>query len=155
MSEVRVRYKNWKGEVEVRRIVPVHLHYGHNQWHPEDQHLLDVFEVGKKVSRSFAVKDILEWDVPEEDDTPILDDLETDKLLLEYGFERDDAGSRIYLIYPGVWLAIEDDGSAAVQTGTRFEDVETKYIALPVVVKCLGDIRRLLSALGHTLTKKD
>lgn len=157
MPEVRVRYKNWKGEVEVRRIIPqlYDMRFDKDEWHPEPQYLLEVFDEDKDTYRTFAMSGILEWGVPEEDDTPIRDDYETDKLLFGYGFHKDETGANILQISDLAWLVVECDGTTAIQSKQSIHHEDFRYIALPVVVKCLGDIRRLLSALGYTLTKKD
>ena len=58
---VRICYVNWRGETTHRTIIPGKMYFDHNEWHPEDQWLLDAFDVDKKVARTFAMKDILEW----------------------------------------------------------------------------------------------
>lgn len=58
---IKVRYKNWRGEVAVRTIVPQRIYWGSTEWHPGDQWLLEVIEVDKQVKRIFALSDIQEW----------------------------------------------------------------------------------------------
>jgi len=54
---IMVRYTNWKGETRVRPIVPIGLHYGSTQWHPEPQWLLTAENQEDGVVKSFALKD--------------------------------------------------------------------------------------------------
>lgn len=51
-------YRNWRGEVSTRRVVPLHLNHGATEWHPEPQWLLIAFDVEKDAERSFALRDI-------------------------------------------------------------------------------------------------
>jgi predicted DNA-binding transcriptional regulator YafY len=63
--EIRIRYRNWRGETSVRRILPGHIWFGANEWHNQNQWLLDAIDLDRNEPRSFAVKDILEFDVTE------------------------------------------------------------------------------------------
>lgn len=58
---VHVLYRNWRGEVGWREIVPGSIYWGHSEWHPEDQWLLRAWDRGKSATRDFAVADILHW----------------------------------------------------------------------------------------------
>ena len=55
---LHVTYKNWRGEVEQRKLLPIRMWWGHTEWHPEDQWLLTAFDVDKERVRDFALKDI-------------------------------------------------------------------------------------------------
>ena len=61
--EIYVTYKNWRGETSVRRILPQRIIFESNQWHREEQWLLEAFDLDKKEIRSFAMKDIKTWSV--------------------------------------------------------------------------------------------
>lgn len=39
-ESVLIRYRNWRGEVRVRRIMPIQVWYGATQFHPDSQWLL-------------------------------------------------------------------------------------------------------------------
>lgn len=60
-----IDYTNYRGERSWREIQPVPdrspMWYGHTQYHPEDQWLLDAVDVDKGQLRTFAVKDIHQW----------------------------------------------------------------------------------------------
>src|SRR5581483_7715488 len=57
---VRILYRNWKGELALRVIVPTgELYWGKNQWHKEEQWLLDAVDIEKCAVRSFAILGIL------------------------------------------------------------------------------------------------
>lgn len=58
---VAILYTNYKGETGLRRIVPCDLRFAATEWHPEEQWLLDAFDLDKNAVRSFAIRDILEW----------------------------------------------------------------------------------------------
>ncbi len=58
---VTIRYRNYRGEVSDRNITPRSIRFGHTEWHPDNQWLLEVFDHDKWDERSFAMKDILSW----------------------------------------------------------------------------------------------
>lgn len=60
---VSVRYTNYRGETSVRSIIPLKIHFVSTEWHPEPQWVLEVFDIEKGAERSFAIKDINQWNV--------------------------------------------------------------------------------------------
>jgi hypothetical protein len=58
---VVIDYTNWRGERALRRIEPVGIYWGSNEWHPKEQWLLDARDYGKREQRTFAMKDIHSW----------------------------------------------------------------------------------------------
>lgn len=58
---VYIHYRNHRGEVAWRRIMPDYLRFGTNNWHHEPQWLLMALDWDKDEYRSFAMKDILAW----------------------------------------------------------------------------------------------
>ncbi|MCK5605195.1 hypothetical protein KAR91_25110 [Candidatus Pacearchaeota archaeon] len=58
---VSILYTNYRGETTVRQIVPKKLWFGGTDWHPEEQWLLDAYDLEKQADRSFAMKDIRAW----------------------------------------------------------------------------------------------
>jgi hypothetical protein len=58
---VIIRYTNYRGHTDDRRIIPVGIRFGSTEWHPDEQWLLDAFDVDRGVDRSFALKDVLQW----------------------------------------------------------------------------------------------
>jgi hypothetical protein len=60
-KRVRILYKNYKGETAWRSIVPGQIRFASNEWHPQDQWLLDAFDLDKAAPRSFALNEIREW----------------------------------------------------------------------------------------------
>lgn len=58
---VRIVYTNYRGETAIREIVPQRMWFGATEWHPEQQWLLNAFDVEKNAVRAFAVKDIRAW----------------------------------------------------------------------------------------------
>lgn len=57
-SELRILYTNWRGETGLRRIEPIRLEFGSNEFHKEPQWLMIARDVEKNTERSFALKDI-------------------------------------------------------------------------------------------------
>lgn len=58
---VRIDYTNWRGERSVRRILPLHLRYGCNEWHKSEQWLLIAVDIDKDAEREFAMLGIHSW----------------------------------------------------------------------------------------------
>lgn len=60
---VYVLYTNYKGETAWRTIKPLRTYEGKSKWHPEKQWLMDVWDYEKEAERTFAIKDISEWEL--------------------------------------------------------------------------------------------
>ncbi len=60
---VTIVYTNYKGVTGTRRIVPIEIIFGHNEWHTEDQWLMRALDLEKNAERTFALKDIKSWEV--------------------------------------------------------------------------------------------
>jgi len=58
---IKVKYKNWKGEVGIRTIIPSILWFGNTAYHTKNQWLMDVWDVDKQAKRTYALMDILEF----------------------------------------------------------------------------------------------
>lgn len=58
---VNIVYTNYRGETAVRQVIPKRIWFGGTDWHPEQQWLLDAFDIAKGADRSFAMKDIRSW----------------------------------------------------------------------------------------------
>lgn len=58
---IRILYKNWRGEIAWRTIVPIKVWFGATQWHTEEQWLLKATDVDKNAERDFALNDIQSW----------------------------------------------------------------------------------------------
>lgn len=58
---VTIVYTNWKGVTAVRQIFPVRVFFGNNEWHKENQWLLEAIDLEKNATRTFAMKDIRSW----------------------------------------------------------------------------------------------
>lgn len=54
---VTLTYKNWKGEVADRLILPITIWYGTTEWHPEPQWFLKARDMEKHDERDFALVD--------------------------------------------------------------------------------------------------
>lgn len=55
---VKVVYKNWKGVVSSRDIVPKRLYWGATPFHPKPQWILTAWDESKQDYRDFALKDM-------------------------------------------------------------------------------------------------
>jgi hypothetical protein len=60
-QKVNILYTNYRGETDVRAIIPIKIWFGATDWHPEAQWLLDAVDIKKSANRSFALKDIKAW----------------------------------------------------------------------------------------------
>lgn len=58
---VSIVYTNYKGVTGTRRIVPIEILFGHNEWHTQDQWLMRALDLEKNAERTFALKDIQSW----------------------------------------------------------------------------------------------
>jgi hypothetical protein len=61
VGTVRILYTNWRGETGWRTIVPLRLDFCSTEWHPDMQWVLQAVDVEKRAERSFAMKDIHDW----------------------------------------------------------------------------------------------
>jgi predicted DNA-binding transcriptional regulator YafY len=59
--QVSIFYRNWRGEVAWRKIVPASIYFGSTEWHPQPQWFLKALDVEKQAERDFAIKDIINW----------------------------------------------------------------------------------------------
>lgn len=60
-QDVAIDYTNHRGERSIRRIKPVVMYWGTTEWHKEPQWLLNALDLGKNLTRTFAMKDIHSW----------------------------------------------------------------------------------------------
>ena len=58
-TRLLIVYRNWRGEVAERTIIPHRFWFGSTKWHPEPQWLLDAEDLSKGAMRSFSAKDFL------------------------------------------------------------------------------------------------
>lgn len=62
IKPVKIDYTNWRGERDVRVIMPQTFYFGCNEWHPEPQMLLGAYDEKSKSVRTFATKNIHTWE---------------------------------------------------------------------------------------------
>lgn len=55
-------YRNHRGEIARRTILPLSIEFTSTLWHPNPQWLLHARDLDKGVDRSFALADIIEWE---------------------------------------------------------------------------------------------
>ena len=58
---ITIIYTNYRGETSTRTIIPKQLVFMKSEWHPEEQWCLIAHDVDKNAERTFACKDIKEW----------------------------------------------------------------------------------------------
>lgn len=61
-TAIEIVYTNYRGETARREIVPQRVWFGATTWHPEEQWLLDAFDIEKGAERSFALRDIRSYE---------------------------------------------------------------------------------------------
>ncbi len=54
---IEVLYTNYRGETRIRKIQPMGVRFGSNEWHKEDQYLLTALDAESNKVREFALKD--------------------------------------------------------------------------------------------------
>ena len=63
MSNIlKFEYKNWKGNIGIREIVPIEMWYGSTEYHTEIQWLIKAYDTQDwdKI-KDFAIKDIIRF----------------------------------------------------------------------------------------------
>ena len=60
-TSIKVKYKNWQGNIGIRTIIPQTIYYGNADYHKTEQWLMDVFDVDKDALRTYALMDIIEF----------------------------------------------------------------------------------------------
>lgn len=58
---VQIVYTNYRGETNVRKIVPQRVWFGESDWHRGPQWFLEAVDLEKNAERSFALKDVRCW----------------------------------------------------------------------------------------------
>jgi predicted DNA-binding transcriptional regulator YafY len=58
-SVIEFDYVNRKGEFSHRRAMVQRFYYGQTEYHPNQQWLLEAFDMGKSSIRTFTLKDML------------------------------------------------------------------------------------------------
>ncbi|WP_017998110.1 hypothetical protein [Paracoccus sp. N5] len=58
-QELVFEYKNWRGELSVRRVLPLKIWFGASTWHPEEQWFMQAKDLDKSEVRDFALVDIM------------------------------------------------------------------------------------------------
>jgi predicted DNA-binding transcriptional regulator YafY len=61
--DVEIDYTNYQGQRATRRIKPMNMKFGANQWYPEPQYLMLAYDYEKEALREFAMKSINSWTV--------------------------------------------------------------------------------------------
>jgi predicted DNA-binding transcriptional regulator YafY len=54
-------YKNYRGEIGVRTVIPQKIWFGSTEYHDVSQWLLTAFDVEKNADRDFALTDIIDF----------------------------------------------------------------------------------------------
>lgn len=55
---VEVDYTNWRGIRSTRKILPIRIFFGSNEFHTESQWLLEALDIERQENRTFALKNI-------------------------------------------------------------------------------------------------
>jgi len=61
-KNITFSYRNWRGEVEDRTVIPINIWFGHTVHHPVDQWFLTAYCTDRRANRDFAMADILIMD---------------------------------------------------------------------------------------------
>lgn len=63
---LRIDYTNWRGVRAIRLVAPIRIVFMATQWHPGPQYLLEAVDVEKGETRLFAMRDVHDWILPNE-----------------------------------------------------------------------------------------
>ena len=78
-NEVIIDYTNWKGARRPRKIIPMGIRFTHNEYHPEEQWLLEAMDLEDNYAvKTFSLKDVHSW-IPVALDASIVEKWEEDK----------------------------------------------------------------------------
>lgn len=58
---VHLSYRNYRGELAIRKIEPGEVFFGSTEHHPVPQYLMLAWDYEKQAERTFAMKDIHCW----------------------------------------------------------------------------------------------
>lgn len=58
---VYFQYTNYKGESQLRRVIPNEIWFGRSEFHDGEQWFLRALDLDKSDFRNFAMKEIKEW----------------------------------------------------------------------------------------------
>jgi len=62
-ADVHVQYLNHRGEIAMRRIMPLKIWFGATEWHPSPQWMMDVIDLNSALRMTFALANVLDWGV--------------------------------------------------------------------------------------------
>ena len=57
-KELTFQYKNWRGDVATRKVVPDNIWFGESEWHDGPQWFMRATDVEKGEIRDFALLDM-------------------------------------------------------------------------------------------------
>ncbi len=57
-------YRNHRGVVSNRRVLPLSVYQGSSEHHPARQWLMEAYDLDKQLLRTFALLDVVSWDDP-------------------------------------------------------------------------------------------
>lgn len=60
-DDIKILYKNHRGETSWRRVRPSHIWYGRTEYHPLPRWLLSGYDLDKEAGRDFAMNEIVTW----------------------------------------------------------------------------------------------
>ncbi len=60
-TPLQFTYRNYKGIISDRKVIPLCIHFGSNKYHKEKQWLIDGFDLDKQEHRVFAMNDIISF----------------------------------------------------------------------------------------------
>ena len=62
LNAVTFTYKNYRDEISIRLVKPIMIAFGMTSFHREPQWLLHAWDLNKEAERTFAMKDIEDWE---------------------------------------------------------------------------------------------
>ncbi|WP_336786880.1 WYL domain-containing protein [Paenibacillus sp. MMO-177] len=58
---LQFEYKNWRGDIAIRKVFPMRVFWGVTAYHLEEQWIMQAWDEDRCELRSFAMKDIIRF----------------------------------------------------------------------------------------------
>lgn len=58
MDQLIFWYRNYKGTEAMRRVRPISIRFGSNEWHKDEQWLMKAYDLENNKEREFAMRDM-------------------------------------------------------------------------------------------------
>lgn len=60
-KKISFKYRNYKGIISVRTVIPREIIFSSNEYHKKEQWMILAYDIDKQADRTFTLVDILEF----------------------------------------------------------------------------------------------